>query len=173
MSLNNGIIGDMLLNSSPKIKKEIWEKHGADLLKQFPQEIQEAYSFVFALGDYKALFGIDNSLLKRHIALVQACFLEASIKIMLDEIMNPIQYETELPEASSIHIPSQCKLGMIHCVKERQSEEEGFELTLFSKREPKNLIASIEHETLDEVIDSIANKEQEWREQRSMSTRDS
>lgn len=158
----------MNLDKNRSLKHHLWKNHGNSLMNKFEPDFKEKYSYIFALNDFESLLKVTDPALVERIELYQACMIEGIIKIALDEIMEPLIYETQLPQRSQIEILSQCQLGIIHSVTENP-DGLGFCLTRYYRSSSENILEKKICRDLDEIINSVAGLEKLWREKKSRS----
>ncbi len=139
------------------------------MLQQFEPSIQELYPHIFALADWSTLLSLQSSLIEERVELIQATMIEGMIKLGLDEIMQPLQYKTELPAMDRIHIHSECKLGIIHEVLENPNGP-GFSLQRIKKTGTYTVLETKACTDLDAVINTIGGIENHWKSKKSRSS---
>lgn len=156
----------MNLDKNRALKHSLWKNHGKSLMKKFESDLRDKYAYIFALNDFESLLKVQDPVLVERIELYQACMIESMIKLALDEIMEPLQYETHLPRRNQIEIRSQCQLGIVHAITENPTGH-GFNLTRYYQSAPKTILEEKKCRDLDEVINAIAGLEKLWREKKS------
>lgn len=159
----------MNLDKNLHLKYHLWKNHGKSLLKRFEPEIRERYSYIFALDDFESLLKATDPILVERIELYQACMIESMIKIALDEIMEPLEYQTTMPARDHIEIHSQCQLGIIHAVRENPGGH-GFQISRFYGSSKDKILEEKICRDLDEIINTIAGLEKIWRDKKSKSS---
>ena len=160
-------VNPMKLIGKEDFQQELWEQSGAELLQRFPEKIKEHYQFIFALNDWKSLLKLNNETVQEHIYFIQSCLLESMIQLSLNEIMHPLQYLTEVKVSGQIEINSQCKLGKIHRITEINNTPL-WELSRWGVGNSETPEESVQFKYVDEIVDSIAAIETEWRKKRSI-----
>ncbi len=152
----------MYLNSNPSLKHHLWSNLSAPMMARLKLELGHSLPSIFALHDIKSLLSLERPEVKARIAVAQLCMVEGMVVMGLNEIFQPLQFESTLKEPFIISIQSLFQYGMFHMIQEHP--QSGFELSAIYPSNPDR-IEPIHHlPDLDSVINTIAGFEQEQRE---------
>jgi hypothetical protein len=150
------------LKYNPQLKEYLWEKHGIELFSYFEDEIRSSYQFIFETGDYRSLWALESTVITERIELYQACLIESMIQLGLNGIFSPLEFKTELPSRGRILILSAYGLGYAHSIIEDPAGG-GFLLQRIVQNRPEEVLESVSCKDVDQLINTIAGLENEWK----------
>jgi len=154
----------MYLNSNPSLKHHLWSNLSAPMMGRLKLELGQTLPSIFALNDIKSLLSLKRPEVEERIAVAQLCMVEGMVVMGLNEIFQPLQFESSLQEPFTISVPSLFQYGMIHTIQEHP--EAGFFLSAHYPSNPDRKEPTLHLPDLDSVINTIAGFEQEQREKK-------
>lgn len=156
----------MFLAQSPIHQNAFWNDFATLLLQALKPNLEGRLPGVFALSDWQTLLLSRDTEVMDFVARAEIHVLEGVLITSIQEVMEPLQFQSELQTPWTISIESLYQLGWEHLIR---FSSRGYELSGRKKSRPSQESEEIRiFSSPDEVAHAITLFEQEKRKEKSL-----